>query len=65
MSPFNWYLGGEPLKNGLQWGHAGLLLGLAVLFIAAGTWRYNRRDIAVGSRSGDITINPSTRPRIA
>jgi ABC-2 type transport system permease protein len=47
FSPFNWYLGGEPLKNGLQWGHAALLLGFAVLFIAAGTWRYNQRDIAV------------------
>jgi ABC-2 type transport system permease protein len=47
FSPFDWYLGGEPLKNGVQWGHAGLLLGLAVLFVAAGTWRFNRRDLAV------------------
>jgi ABC-2 type transport system permease protein len=47
FSPFNWYLGGEPLKNGVQWGYAGLLLGFAVLFVAAGTWRYSRRDIAV------------------
>jgi ABC-2 type transport system permease protein len=47
FSPFDWYLGGEPLKHGVQWGHAGLLLGLAVLFVAAGTWRYNQRDIAV------------------
>jgi ABC-2 type transport system permease protein len=47
FSPFDWYLGGEPLKNGVQWGHAGLLVGLAVLFVALGTWRYNRRDIAV------------------
>jgi ABC-2 type transport system permease protein len=47
FSPFDWYLGGEPLKNGVQWGHAALLLGLSALFLAAGTWRYNRRDIAV------------------
>ena len=47
LSPFNWYLGGEPLKHGVPWGYAGLLLGLAVLLVAAGTWRYNRRDIAV------------------
>lgn len=47
FSPFDWYLGGEPLKHGVQWGHAGLLLGFAVLFVAAGTWRYNRRDLAV------------------
>jgi ABC-2 type transport system permease protein len=47
FSPFDWYLGGEPLTNGVQWGHAALLLGLAVLFVAAGTWRYHHRDIAV------------------
>ena len=47
FSPFDWYLGGEPLKNGVQWGHTALLTGLAVLFVAAGTWRYNQRDIAV------------------
>ncbi|MFD0524421.1 ABC transporter permease subunit [Paractinoplanes durhamensis] len=44
--PFDWYLGGEPLKHGVQWGHAGLLLGFAVLFVAAGTWRFNRRDLS-------------------
>jgi ABC-2 type transport system permease protein len=47
FSPFDWYLGGEPLKHGVQWGHAALLLGFAVLFVAAGTWRYHQRDIAV------------------
>ncbi len=47
LSPFDWYLGGEPLKHGVQWGHAGLLAGFALLFAAAGTWRYNRRDITV------------------
>jgi beta-exotoxin I transport system permease protein len=47
LSPFDWYLGGEPLKHGVQWGHAGLLLGFAALFAAAGTWRFHRRDIAV------------------
>lgn len=47
FSPFDWYLGGEPLKHGVQWGHVGLLLGFAVAFVAAGTWRYSQRDIAV------------------
>ena len=47
FSPFDWYLGGEPLKHGVQWGHAGLLLGLSALFVALGTWRYSQRDIAV------------------
>lgn len=47
ISPFDWYLGGEPLRNGLDWGGIGLLLGLAVLFTSLGTWRFTRRDIAV------------------
>lgn len=47
FSPFDWYLGGEPLKNGVQWGHVVLLLGLTVLFVAAGTWRYGQRDVSV------------------
>jgi ABC-2 type transport system permease protein len=47
ISPFDWYLGGEPLRNGLQLGHAALLLGVAMLLVALGTWRFNRRDVAV------------------
>lgn len=47
FSPFDWYLGGEPLKHGVQWGHAGILAGLALVFVALGTWRYTKRDIAV------------------
>jgi ABC-2 type transport system permease protein len=47
FSPFDWYLGGEPLKHGVHWGHAGLLLGLSAALVALGTWRYHRRDIAV------------------
>jgi ABC-2 type transport system permease protein len=47
FSPFDWYLGGEPLKHGVQLGHAGLMLGLAAVLVALGTWRFNRRDIAV------------------
>jgi ABC-2 type transport system permease protein len=47
FSPFDWYLGGEPLQHGVQWGHAGLLLGLCALFVALGTLRYTRRDLAV------------------
>jgi ABC-2 type transport system permease protein len=47
ISPFDWYLGGEPLVNGVQLGHAALLLGSALLLVAIGTWRFNRRDVAV------------------
>lgn len=48
ISPFNWYLGGEPLKNGFQWGHCTLLVGLAIVFAVFGIWGFNRRDVAQG-----------------
>ena len=47
VSPWHWYLGGEPLKNGLQAGDALLLLAVAAVLVAAGTWAFNRRDVAV------------------
>jgi ABC-2 type transport system permease protein len=47
MSPWHWYLGGEPLKNGLQTGDALLLLAVTAVLVAAGSWSFNRRDIAV------------------
>jgi ABC-2 type transport system permease protein len=47
LSPWHWYLGGEPLTNGLQAGASLLLLGVTVVLVAAGTWRFNRRDVAV------------------
>ena len=47
LSPWHWYLGGEPLKNGLQSGDALLLLAVTAVLITAGTWRFNRRDVAL------------------
>jgi ABC-2 type transport system permease protein len=47
ISPWGWYLGEDPLVNGLQVGHCLLLLGLTAVFVAAGVWRFNRRDVAV------------------
>ena len=46
-SPFGWYLDGEPLRNGVQWGHCALLLGVGLFFAAVGVWGFHRRDIAV------------------
>lgn len=45
FSPFHWYLGGEPLKNGVQWGDCALLVGVALIFAIAGIWRFDRRDV--------------------
>jgi len=47
LSPFHWFLGGEPLRNGLQAGGSLLLLGVTALLVTAGTWAFSRRDVAV------------------
>lgn len=47
VSPWHWYLGGEPLRNGVQVGDSLLLLTTIVVLVAAGVWGFNRRDIAV------------------
>jgi ABC-2 type transport system permease protein len=46
ISPFAWYLDGEPLRNGIQWGYSGLLVAVAVYFGALGIWQFRRRDLA-------------------
>jgi ABC-2 type transport system permease protein len=45
VTPFGWYLNGEPLRNGIQWGNCALLVGLAAIFVAVGIWQFNRRDL--------------------
>jgi ABC-2 type transport system permease protein len=45
VTPFGWYLNGEPLRNGIQWGNCALLLGLGAIFAAVGVWQFNRRDL--------------------
>jgi ABC-2 type transport system permease protein len=47
LSPWHWYLGGEPLKHGLQAGDSLLLLAATLVLVAAGTWIFNHRDVAV------------------
>jgi len=46
LSPFHWYLGGDPLRNGIQAGGLVTLLGCTALLVAAGTTAFSRRDIA-------------------
>jgi len=47
LSPFYYYGGGQPLRNGLQLGAAGLLIAVSMIFVGIGTLAFNRRDIAV------------------
>lgn len=47
ISPWDWYLGGTPLRNGLQLADCGLLAALTVVLVAVGVWAFNRRDLGV------------------
>ena len=46
-SPFTWLTGSEPLVNGVDPAHLGILLGLSALLVAVGTVVFERRDLAV------------------
>lgn len=47
ISPFDWYLGNEPLANGMDWTGAALLLGCSALIAAGGMLGFRRRDLMV------------------
>jgi ABC-2 type transport system permease protein len=47
LSPFHWYLGGDPLAKGLNIGDSLLMLVVAAVLLLIGLWRFDRRDIAV------------------
>ena len=47
FSPFYLAEGYEPIRNGLEWGYAAVLLGLTLAILAAGLYRFNRRDLGV------------------
>ncbi|GAA0961201.1 ABC transporter permease subunit [Actinocorallia libanotica] len=45
LTPFHYYIGGEPLKNGLPLADACVLAAATAALLAAGTWRFTRRDL--------------------
>ncbi|MGH3392397.1 MAG: ABC transporter permease subunit [Actinomadura sp.] len=45
LTPFHYYIGGEPLKNGIQYADAGVLAAATAVLISAGAWRFGRRDL--------------------
>ncbi|GAA1903171.1 ABC transporter permease [Streptomyces sodiiphilus] len=47
ISPFHYYIGGEPLKNGFQWGDMTVLVVASAVLVVVGLARFNRRDINV------------------
>lgn len=47
LTPFHYYIGGDPLLNGLNIGHAGVLIGLTIAFLVVGLMVFQRRDLSV------------------
>jgi beta-exotoxin I transport system permease protein len=47
LSPFHYYLGGQPLVNGFDPGGSAVLLGVAAVVVVAGLVRFRSRDLAV------------------
>jgi ABC-2 type transport system permease protein len=47
VSPFEWYLGNDPLRNGISGTSVLIFAALSAVLIGLGTWRFSQRDIAV------------------
>jgi ABC-2 type transport system permease protein len=47
VSPFHYYSGGLPLRNGVQLADAAVLAISSIVLVVAGGWRFDRRDLAV------------------
>ena len=47
VSPYDWFIGGDPLRNGLQLGRCGLLLVLTTTATILAAVALNRRDLRV------------------
>ena len=47
LSPFYYYIGADPLKNGLNGSHAAVLAGLIAVFLAVAIVTFRKRDLSV------------------
>lgn len=47
LSPFYHYLAGDPLRNGIDPGHAGVLLGITAALLLLAAVAFDRRDLRV------------------
>jgi ABC-2 type transport system permease protein len=45
LSPFHYYLGNDPLNNGMDWSHAAVLAGVTIALIALSVLLFQRRDL--------------------
>ncbi|MFC0505146.1 ABC transporter permease subunit [Micromonospora costi] len=46
LSPFHYYIGNQPLRNGFQWIDLGILLATIIVLGALAVVSFNRRDLA-------------------
>jgi ABC-2 type transport system permease protein len=46
LSPFFWYGQNQPLSNGIDWGDAAVLAGIAVVLVGLAAVAFQRRDVA-------------------
>jgi ABC-2 type transport system permease protein len=44
-SPFYYYLGNDPLNNGMDWGNAAILAGISVVLVGLSVALFQRRDL--------------------
>ena len=47
LSPFHYYLGGDPLHNGFQVGYLLVLVGIVAVLVAVAAVTFERRDVGV------------------
>lgn len=47
-TPHHWYLSGDPLRNGMPWGHAAMLTALFLALVAVAVVAFDRRDLRHG-----------------
>lgn len=45
LSVFHYYLGGDPLNNGMDWGGAAVLVAAFLILVAGSVWAFERRDL--------------------
>ncbi|WP_131736047.1 ABC transporter permease subunit [Actinomadura roseirufa] len=46
LTPYHYYIAGEPLKNGFRLADIAVLIAITAALITAGAWRLNHRDLA-------------------